>query len=126
VAKVPDGLFKDPWLLLQVIGFQFLIFVLDAATLTTLVRSLGRSIDAIPSFVSFMLASMAGTVSPIPGGLGTFEAGLVGALRLYHVSVKAGLAATLLLRGFTLWLPLLPGLLLSRKELFRTRRRTPH
>ncbi|RYZ34941.1 MAG: UPF0104 family protein, partial [Myxococcaceae bacterium] len=38
----------------------------------------------------------------------------VGMLNLFGVPVEAALASTLLLRGFTLWLPLGPGLYLLR------------
>jgi uncharacterized membrane protein YbhN (UPF0104 family) len=50
-------------------------------------------------------------------GLGTFEATCVAMLRTLGVPLEAALMATLLLRGFTLWLPMLPGLLLARREL---------
>ena len=38
-------------------------------------------------------------------------------LSLLGIHIEAGLTATLLLRGFTLWLPMLPGLWLARREL---------
>jgi uncharacterized membrane protein YbhN (UPF0104 family) len=41
----------------------------------------------------------------------------VAVLHLTGVSVEAALAATLLLRGFTFWLPMLPGMWLVRREL---------
>jgi hypothetical protein len=43
-------------------------------------------------------------------------------LALFRVPVEVALTATLLLRGFTYWLPMAPGVWLSRKEL---RGRTP-
>jgi uncharacterized membrane protein YbhN (UPF0104 family) len=58
-------------------------------------------------------------MGPIPLGLGSFEAVCVSVLGLAGVPVAAGLPATLLLRGFTLWLPMLPGLWLTRRELRR-------
>jgi hypothetical protein len=35
----------------------------------------------------------------------------------HRLAVEPALAATLLLRGFTFWLPMLPGLWLARREL---------
>jgi Mg2+-importing ATPase len=52
----------------------------------------------------------------VPGGLGVFEAVSVATLKLIGVSVAAGLAATLLFRGFSFWLPMMPGLILARRE----------
>jgi uncharacterized membrane protein YbhN (UPF0104 family) len=58
---------------------------------------------------------MAATIAPAPGGLGTFEAGSMAMLTLLCVPVESALAATLLLRGFTFWLPMLPRLRLARR-----------
>jgi hypothetical protein len=38
-------------------------------------------------------------------------------LGLLGVPIEAALAATLLLRGFTVWLPMLPGVWLARRGL---------
>jgi hypothetical protein len=38
-------------------------------------------------------------------------------LRSHGVPIEAALAATLLLRGFTFWLPMLPGLWIARREM---------
>ena len=65
---------------------------------------------------------MVATLSPIPLGLGTFETSCVGMLHLLGVPLEAALAATLLLRGFTVWLPMPPGLWLARRALRADRR----
>ena len=64
-----------------------------------------------------MFASIAVILGPIPMGLGSFEAVSIAMLRLFGVPFEAALSATLLFRGFTLWLPLILGGLLLRKEL---------
>jgi uncharacterized membrane protein YbhN (UPF0104 family) len=55
----------------------------------------------------------------MPIGLGTFEAGAVGTLHFLGVSIEAALAGTLLLRGLTFWVPMLPGVWLARREIGR-------
>jgi len=60
---------------------------------------------------------MAATLVPIPLGLGSFETACVGMLTLLGVAIEAALAATLLLRGLTFWLPMIPGLWLARCEI---------
>ncbi|MDN7151711.1 lysylphosphatidylglycerol synthase domain-containing protein [Paraburkholderia sp. WS6] len=57
----------------------------------------------------------------MPVGLGTFEAASVAMLSLLGVSVEAARAGTLLLRGLTFWLPMLPGIWLARREISRAR-----
>jgi uncharacterized membrane protein YbhN (UPF0104 family) len=95
---------------------QLGVFVLDAATLWTALRAVGSSASFMVAFVAFMSASVAATIGPMPLGLGTFEAAAVAALHLQGQPIAVALTSTLLLRGLTFWLPMLPGLLLARRE----------
>jgi P-type Mg2+ transporter len=56
-----------------------------------------------------------GTVSFIPGGLGTFEAAAVLMLKIDGIPVAVGLSTALLFRGLTFFLPMAPGLWFSRR-----------
>ncbi len=53
----------------------------------------------------FVLASAVATLSPLPPGLGSFEGSCAGLLHLMGGRLEASLAATLILRGLTLWAP---------------------
>lgn len=77
----------------------------------------GMHVSFWVAFPSFVLASMVATIGPIPLGLGSFEVTCVSMLGLLGVSLEAALTATLLLRGFTVWLPMLPGMVLARRAL---------
>jgi Mg2+-importing ATPase len=102
-------------LLLQAGAWQTVIFVLDAASMWVLIRSLGTTASPGAVYASFMIASVFRTVGIVPGGLGTFEATSVWTLNMLGVSVPVGLAATLLFRGLSFWLPMLPGWWVSRR-----------
>ncbi len=104
-------------LLASTVTLQLAIFLLDAGTLWVTLRALGAPTQGWVALASFAVASMVATIGPVPVGLGTFEAASVGMLKLLGVPIEAALAATLLLRGFTFWLPMLPGLWLARVEL---------
>ena len=95
--------------------WQAVIFLLDAASMWVLLQSLGTTASPGAVFASFMIASVFRTVGIVPGGLGTFEATSVWTLNLMGVSVPIGLAATLLFRGLSFWLPMLPGWWVSRR-----------
>jgi glycosyltransferase 2 family protein len=111
----------EPRLLLETTALQLAIFALDALTLAVTLRAVGSPVELAAAFASFVIASVVATLAWIPGGLGTFEGTCVAMLHLHGVSVGAGLAATLLLRGFTFWLPMLPGFALARRELTKPR-----
>ncbi|RKH91861.1 UPF0104 family protein [Corallococcus sp. AB045] len=117
LSEAPPELAHSARVLTEATGFNFIIHLLDAATLWALLRAIG--VDAAPTsvFTAFMLSALARTLGVIPGGLGTFEAASTGALTLMGVPLAAALSATVLFRGFSFYLPLLPGLWLSRGEL---------
>jgi Mg2+-importing ATPase len=108
---------RDPRLLLRATVLQLSIFAFDAATVWALIRALGVDANPATVFASFMLASLLRSVGFMPGGLGTFEAASVSALALAGIPVAVGLSATLLFRGLSFWLPMLPGLAIARHML---------
>ncbi|HEY3569864.1 MAG TPA: lysylphosphatidylglycerol synthase transmembrane domain-containing protein [Thermoanaerobaculia bacterium] len=122
VANAPRRLVRNRAVLLEDTILQLLIFVLDALTLDAMLRAVGYTAHPLEAFASFVFAQVAATVLLVPGGLGTFEASSVAMLALFRVPVEVALTATLLLRGFTYWLPMAPGFWLSRRELKGPRR----
>jgi Mg2+-importing ATPase len=121
LQEASPHLAHDPSLLTRATVLQVVIAVLDAATVWVLIRSLGVTASPAAVFASFMIASVLRSIGFLPGGLGTFEAASVAALTLAGVPVAAGLAATLLFRGLSFWLPMLPGLAFSRSLAQRDR-----
>jgi len=119
LAAAPTDLLRSPRLLIQTASLQVGIFMLDALTLWLVFHAIGDEPGIWVVFASFAIASMVATIGPIPVGLGTFEAGSVGMLSFLGVSIEAALAGTLLLRGLTFWLPMLPGIWLARREIGR-------
>jgi uncharacterized protein (TIRG00374 family) len=108
---------RRPGLLLETTGLQLCIFALDAATLGVALLAVGATAPAGALFASFVMASLVATLTVVPGGIGTFDTTCVAMLRVTGVPIEAALAATLLFRGFSLFLPLLPGLWLARREM---------
>jgi len=112
----PDRI-RSPRLLTIATALHFAIFMLDAGTLWTLLQATGTFVHPLTAFVALVVGSLAGTISFLPGGLGSFEAGCTASLALLGVPVEAALTGTLFLRGLTLWLPLVPGIVLARPDL---------
>lgn len=114
IANAPAQLLHNRALLLAALGLHGSVFVLDAATLWIMLLAIGTPLSFWAVFPCFVLASMVATIGPIPLGLGTFEVTCVSILGAMGVPIETALTATLLLRGFTLWLPMLPGMWLAR------------
>jgi uncharacterized membrane protein YbhN (UPF0104 family) len=117
LAKTLDqvrlDLLRDPRLIFATVAYQLAIFLLDTATLWCARRAVNLNLDVARVFTSFILASIVATLSPIPLGLGSFEGSCTGLLHLFGGGLEARLTATLILRGLTLWLPMVPGLWVS-------------
>jgi glycosyltransferase 2 family protein len=96
--------------------FRISIFILDTLTLFLVIRALGSALGLTEVFAVFILASIMGTVSFMPGGIGGFEAGSTIALLIFGQSFETALAVTVVFRGLTLWLPIIPGLYIARNE----------
>jgi uncharacterized protein (TIRG00374 family) len=123
MEQAPAKTLRDPVSIAAATMLQFAVFVLDAMTLWTMLHAIGSAGGPLQAFAGFMGASVAATVGPMPLGLGTFEAVSTTVLNLQGQPIEAALTATLLLRGFTFWLPMIPGLILARRELHHQARR---
>ncbi|MHB8872560.1 MAG: lysylphosphatidylglycerol synthase transmembrane domain-containing protein [Myxococcaceae bacterium] len=114
LGEADPALARSPRLIVMSGLFQLAIVLLDASTVWILIRSLGEVASPTGVFASFMVSSLLRTIAIVPGGLGVFEAASVVTLKLVGVAVPVGLAATLLFRGLSFWLPMAPGLVFSR------------
>ena len=110
---------RKPRLLLQATAWQIAILLLDSATIWLLIHALGASASPSGVFASFMISTVFRIVGVLPGGLGTFEASSVLTLKMIGVGLPVALSATLLFRGLSFWLPMLPGLWFSRRAIGR-------
>jgi len=117
IAEVSPKRVLFPPLLFKTIAFRLAVFLLDSATLWAMMKALGTSISPLTAFIALVTASITSVVSILPGGVGGFEAGCTATLTLLGIPVEAALTGTLMLRGLSLWLPLIPGWFLARQEI---------
>ena len=117
IGQASPALLRDPGSFLWATVLQLGVFVLDSITLWVMLQAIGAGGSPATAAAAFMMASLAATIGPVPLGLGTFEAVCVAVLHVQALSVETALMATLLLRGFTFWLPMIPGLILAHREL---------
>jgi len=80
------------------------------------ILALAASVSAYgggPAFTSvaivYLVGSMVSSVAPTPGGVGAVEATLIAGLTAAGMSSTAAIAATILFRLATFWVPLVPG-----------------
>lgn len=115
LSSADPELVHHPGLLARVALLRLGNFAADALTVWACLRSVGQDTPVGEAVAAFVVGALARVLGVVPGGLGTFEGGIVGGLALFGVSVEPGLAAALLFRGLSFWLPMPPGLWLSRR-----------
>ena len=119
VAAAPNDLIRDPLLVAGTFACHFGIILLDSLTLWLACRAIGVPVEPWVAFAGFTIGSIVAMIAPSPLGLGTFEAGTTGTLALLGMPIEAALSATILLRGLTFWLPMVPGVWIARREVKR-------
>ena len=116
VLLAPRKVVLAPGMLLPVAGSRLAIMVLDGATLAASLAAVGYPLRPDLVVAVFVLAQVAGSMTFLPGGLGGFEAVAVGLLATLRVPLAAAVPAVLVMRAFSFWLPMIPGLLFARAE----------
>jgi len=101
---------------------SILLTTCNVACLACAVLALGVHLPFVAVLLIFTFGIGAGTVTPTPGGLGGFEAGLVAGLVAYRVANAEALAIALLYRLISYWLALAIGgaafVVAQRRQLF--------
>jgi len=83
--------------------------VFFALSLDSAVHAYGGTVSFAAVVLTNSFASMVGGLAPIPGGMGVTEAGMIAGLTAAGVPQETAVAATLLHRTFTYYLPPLWG-----------------
>ncbi|MEL6322632.1 MAG: lysylphosphatidylglycerol synthase transmembrane domain-containing protein [Pseudomonadota bacterium] len=117
---------RDKWrLFIRLTGVQIAGRCADAATLACACAALGAPVGVIECFVAVSIGSLAATVAPLPMGVGPFEGASAAVLTVSGLDIEAALASILLFRGFSLWLPLVPGFAIAQREVLSGNRKMP-
>jgi uncharacterized membrane protein YbhN (UPF0104 family) len=81
-----------------------------ALALAATCQAFGIRLGITTIIAVYLAGSAIGSVAPVPGGLGAFEAALAAGLVAAGAQSAAAIAAVLTYRLITYWLPVLPGL----------------
>lgn len=116
VQTIPQNIFKNVPLWLLAFSANAAIFLLDSSTLWVLLSSLGTAVQLSHVFASFMISSAVTDLAILPGRVGVFESSSIALLHLFGIPIEQAITATILFRGLTYWLPMIPGFIITRRE----------
>jgi glycosyltransferase 2 family protein len=103
------GLVRSPRRTLLIAGSAALVSALFAICLGLSIRAYGVDVPFATLVVINWGATTLGSISPVPGGLGVAEAGLVAGLTAAGVPADVAVAGALTHRLVTFWLPPIAG-----------------
>ena len=118
-----DVIFSAP-VFASAIALRLAVLVLDGATLAVALVAIGSPLLLVHAEAAYVLAYVVGSASFLPGGLGPFEVASTTLLARLGAPLFAAAPATLLMRGLSFWLPMIPGAWFARQEV-RPWRRNP-
>jgi uncharacterized protein (TIRG00374 family) len=98
----------------QLIGGEAAFLALSAAGIATTLSAFGVRYPVVAVIAVYIVASTLGQMLPTPGGLGAVEGALVAGLTAIGIHSSDAIAATLVARVLTFWLPVLPGIVAFR------------
>lgn len=98
-------LLARPRKLAAVFGGQIGAQLLVALALGAALHAFGRHLSLAALLIALTLAAMVGGVSPVPGGMGVVEAGMIFCLTAAGIPQNDAVAATFVQRLFTAYLP---------------------
>jgi uncharacterized protein (TIRG00374 family) len=117
MRDAPKDVVFSPSVLATASVLRLAVFFFDGATLAIVLVAVGSPLLIVHAIAAFTLASVIGSASFLPGGIGTFEVVSVALLVKLGAPMEAAAPATLLLRGLSFWLPMIPGGWFARQEL---------
>jgi uncharacterized protein (TIRG00374 family) len=96
-------------------GWMMLVNLLDIGMLAAAFACFGYHASAAVLLAGFTMMVLATALSPVPQGVGVVEGGMVAVFYALGVPLEINLAAALVYRGLSFWLPMLAGFLFLRK-----------
>ena len=100
---------KTPRKLLEIFGGMLVAQLVVAFALGTALHSVGQSLPLPVILVVLTLGSILGGLSPVPGGMGVVEAGMILGLKAAGIPDNEAVAAVFIQRLFTAYLPPVAG-----------------
>ncbi|WP_423822909.1 bifunctional lysylphosphatidylglycerol flippase/synthetase MprF [Salinisphaera sp. SPP-AMP-43] len=110
-----------PWQALGFVGVSIVEWLFAAALLWSCLGTIGLDLSPASVVAIFVLAATLGTLSFLPGGLGVFDATLVGLLVAQGASTEMAIAALVLFRVAYYLVPLIAALFLGANTLASSR-----
>jgi glycosyltransferase 2 family protein len=119
-ARITSGtrdlrsIFRQPWRAAGLLGTSAVFPLAYGLCLTVSILAFGVEVTPLEVFAVYLGATAVAAASPTPGNLGAVEVALSAGLTAIGIPSGPAVAAVLVYRLLTFWLPLLPGFIAFR------------
>ena len=100
---------KNPTKILKALLFSMCLTLCNVLALYFAAKAFNIDLSFAKTFIIFTIGVSGGAITPTPGGLGGFEAGLTAGYIAFGIDKEAALAAAILYRLISYWLTLIAG-----------------
>jgi len=104
----------QPKILGKTLLLSIISWVIEASVVYFILKAFGISLSIITTQFIYVISSLIGSISFLPGGIGTTEGGLLGLLFLQEISYDDALGPVLVIRLIALWMTILFGVIMCR------------
>jgi undecaprenyl-diphosphatase len=105
---------RNPFRTVQLVGGEIAFLAFTAIGIVATLSAIGAHFSVVPVVGVYIVASTLGQLLPTPGGLGAVEGALVAGLTAIGIPPSTAIAAALVSRVLSFWLPVLPGIVAFR------------
>jgi len=105
---------RRPLRTIQLVAGEVAFLAFTAAGIVVTLEAIGARFSVVPVVGVYIVASTLGQLLPTPGGLGAVEGALVAGLTAIGLPPSTAIAAALVSRVLTFWLPVVPGVVAFR------------
>jgi undecaprenyl-diphosphatase len=105
---------RKPLRTVQLVGGEVAFLAFTSVGVVATLAAIGAHFSVVAVVGVYIVASNLGQLLPTPGGLGAVEGGLVAGLTAVGIPTSTAIAAALVSRVLSFWLPVLPGIVAFR------------
>jgi undecaprenyl-diphosphatase len=106
--------FRQPWRAATLLGASALATISYPLLLAVSLTALGVDASPVEVFAVYLGGTAVASLSPTPGNIGAVEVALSAGLTAIGVPTSSAIAAVLIYRLLTFWLPVVPGFIAFR------------
>jgi len=107
-------LLLKPKMFAKTIFLSLVAWVIESLVIYFVLQSFNIDLDVIKSVFIYVISSLIGSSSFLPGGIGTTEGGLLALFHLENISYDNAIAPILVIRIIVLWMTIIFGIIINR------------